>query len=134
MASILLNIVPVLNSTNGVLWSESIDIFVMSEGRRQVFTKARPTIPSPTHDNNGNVNNQDDIDKATTTQEDWDYNNECVMGYIHLCIFSDVAQLVKGKSSMKEMWDSLKEGHSHQTLANAYVEFKGILDTRLPED
>jgi hypothetical protein len=32
------------------------------------------------------------------------------------------------------MWDSLKEGHSRQTLANAYVEFKGILDTRLPED
>jgi hypothetical protein len=32
------------------------------------------------------------------------------------------------------MWDSLKEGHSRQTLANAYVEFKGILNTRIPED
>jgi hypothetical protein len=32
------------------------------------------------------------------------------------------------------MWDSLKEGHSWQTLANVYVEFKGILDTRIPED
>jgi hypothetical protein len=32
------------------------------------------------------------------------------------------------------MWDSLKEGHCRQTLANAYVEFKGILDTRIPED
>jgi hypothetical protein len=32
------------------------------------------------------------------------------------------------------MWDSLKESHSWQMLANAYVEFKGILDTRIPED
>jgi hypothetical protein len=32
------------------------------------------------------------------------------------------------------MWDSLKEGHSRKTLANAYVEFKGILDTRILED
>jgi hypothetical protein len=29
------------------------------------------------------------------------------------------------------MWDSLKEGHSRQTLANTYIEFKGILDTRI---
>jgi hypothetical protein len=32
------------------------------------------------------------------------------------------------------MWNSLKEGHSWQTLANTYVKFKGILDTRIPED
>jgi hypothetical protein len=32
------------------------------------------------------------------------------------------------------MWDSLKEGHSRQMLANAYVEFKSILDTRILED
>jgi hypothetical protein len=57
-----------------------------------------------------------------------------VIGYIHLCVSPDVAQLVKGKSSAKEIWDSLKEGHLRQMLANIYIEFKGILDTRLLED
>jgi hypothetical protein len=56
------------------------------------------------------------------------------MGYICLRVFPDVTQLVKGKDSAKQMWDSLKKGHSRQTLANAYIEFKGILDTRIPED
>jgi hypothetical protein len=56
------------------------------------------------------------------------------MGYIRLRVSPDVAQLVKGKDSAKQMWDSLKEGHSRQTLANAYVEFKSILNTRIPED
>jgi hypothetical protein len=56
------------------------------------------------------------------------------MGYIRLRVSPDVTQLIKGKNSAKQMWDSLKEGHSWQTLANAYVEFKGILDTRIPED
>jgi hypothetical protein len=32
------------------------------------------------------------------------------------------------------MWNSLKEGHSHQTLANTYIEFKGILNTRILKD
>jgi hypothetical protein len=134
MSSVLLNIVPVLNGTNWVSWSESMDAYVMSEGRRQVLSKARPDIPSPVMDNDGNVENQSAIDKATTAQEDWDQDNERVMGYIRLRVSPDVAQLIKGKDTAKEMWDSLKEGHSRQTLANAYVEFKGILDTRLPED
>jgi hypothetical protein len=56
------------------------------------------------------------------------------MGYICLRVSLDVAQLIKGKSSAKEMWDSLKEGHSCQTLANAYIELKSILDTRILED
>jgi hypothetical protein len=57
-----------------------------------------------------------------------------MMGYICLHVSPDVAQLIKGKDSVKLMWDSLKEGHSCQTLANAYVEFKGILNTRIPEN
>jgi hypothetical protein len=56
------------------------------------------------------------------------------MSYIRLRVSPDVAQLVKGKDSAKQMWDSLKEGHSRQMLANAYVEFKGILDTRILEN
>jgi hypothetical protein len=134
MSSALLNIVPVLNGTNWVSWSESMDAYIMSEGRRQVLTKVRPTIPAEITGTDGEVTNQTKIDKATTVQEDWDQDNERVMGYIRLRVSPDVAQLVKGKDTAKEMWDSLKEGHSRQTLANAYVKFKGILDTRLPKD
>jgi hypothetical protein len=66
MSSVLLNIVSVLNGTNWVLWLKAMDAYVMSEGCRQVFTKVCPDIPSPVTDNNGNVENQSDIDKATT--------------------------------------------------------------------
>jgi hypothetical protein len=134
MSSALLNIVPVLNGTNWQSWSESMDAYIMSKGRRHVLMATRPAVPAVTFDNDGNVDNQSDVDKATEKQEDWDKDNERVMSYIRLRVSPDVAQLVKGKNSAKEMWDSLKEGHSRQMLANAYVEFKGILDTRIPED
>jgi RNase P/RNase MRP subunit POP5 len=57
-----------------------------------------------------------------------------MMGYIHFRVLPDVAQLIKGKDSTKEIWDSLKKSHSRQMLANAYVKFKDILDIRILED
>jgi hypothetical protein len=134
MSSALLNIVPVLNGTNWQSWSKSMDAYVMSEGRCRVLTAQRPSIPVAITGTDGDITNQDDIDKATEKQEDWDKDDERVMGYIRLRVSPDVAQLIKGKNSAKQMWDSLKEGHSRQTLANAYIEFKGILDMRIPED
>jgi hypothetical protein len=134
MSSALLNIIPVLNSTNWLSWAKSIDAYVMSEGCRHVLTTLRPSIPVAVTGTDGDITNQSEIDKATKKQEDWNKDNERVMGYICLRVSPDVAQLIKGKNTAKKMWDSLKKGHSRQTLANAYVEFKGILDTRIPED
>jgi hypothetical protein len=57
-----------------------------------------------------------------------------MMGYIHFRVLPDVAQLIKGKDSTKEMWDSLKKSHSRQMLANTYIKFKDILDMRILED
>jgi hypothetical protein len=106
----------------------------MSEGCCYVLTTTCPSVFTVTFNTNGNIDNQSDIDKATEKQEDWNKDNEHVMGYIHLCVLLNIAQLVKGKNSIKQIWNSLKEGYSRQTLANAYVEFKGILDTKIPED
>jgi hypothetical protein len=134
MSFALLNIVSILNGTNWLSWAESMDAYVMSEGRRRVLMTQRPSIPVAVTGTDGDITNQDDIDKATKKQEDWDKDDERVMDYIRLRVSPDVAQLIKGKSTAKQMWDSLKEGHSRQTLANAYIKFKGILDTRIPED
>jgi hypothetical protein len=57
MSSALLNIVPILNGTNWVSWLESMDAYIMSEGRRQVLTKARPTIPTEITGTDGKVTN-----------------------------------------------------------------------------
>jgi hypothetical protein len=111
-----------------------MDAYVMSKGRHRVLTTQRPFIPATVTGTAGDITNQEDIDKATEKQEDWDKDDERVMGYIRLRVSPDIAQLIKGKNSAKQMWDSLKEGHSRQTLANAYIEFKSILNTRIPED
>jgi hypothetical protein len=91
MSSALLNIVPVLNGTNWLSWAESMDAYVMSEGRRHVLTTQRPFIPVTVTGTNGDITNQNDIDKATKKQEDWDKDDERVMGYIHLRVSPDVA-------------------------------------------
>jgi hypothetical protein len=134
MSSALLNIIPVLNGTNWLSWAEFMDAYVMSKGHRRVLTTQRLSIPVAVTSTDRDITNQDDIGKATKKQEDWNKDNERMMGYICLRVSPDVAQLIKGKNTAKQMWYSLKEGHSRQTLANTYVEFKGILDTRIPED
>jgi hypothetical protein len=70
MSSVLLNIVPILNSTNWQFWSESIDAYVMSKGHCHVLTTTCPTVPAVTFNNNGNVDNQSDVNKATEKQKD----------------------------------------------------------------
>jgi hypothetical protein len=70
MTSVLLNIVPVLNGTNWVSWSEAMDAYVMSKGHCQVFSKACPSISLPVTGTDRDVENQSDIDKATTAQDD----------------------------------------------------------------
>jgi hypothetical protein len=103
MSSALLNIVPVLNGTNWQSWSKSIDTYIMSEGRCHVLTMTCPSIPAKITGTNGDVINQGEIDKATKKQEDWDKDNERMMGYICLRVSPDVAQLIKGKDSVKLM-------------------------------
>jgi hypothetical protein len=70
MSSTLLNIISILNGTNWQSWSKSMDAYIISEGRRYVLMTMRPDIPAVTFDNDGNVDNQSDIDKATEKQED----------------------------------------------------------------
>jgi hypothetical protein len=78
-----------------------MDAYVMSEGRCHVLTTSRPSIPVAVTSTDRDITNQGEIDKATEKQEDWDKDNKHMMGYIHLCVSPDVAQLVKGKNSAK---------------------------------
>jgi hypothetical protein len=103
MSSTLLNIVLVLNGTNWQSWSKSIDAYIMSESHHHVLTMTRPSIPTKITGTDRDVTNQSEIDKATEKQEDWDKDNERVMGYIRLRILLDVAQLIKGKDLAKLM-------------------------------
>jgi hypothetical protein len=111
-----------------------MNVYVILEGHHHVLKTVHSSISVTITGTNGDVSNQSDIDKATKKQEDWNKDNKCVIGYIRLCVSLDIAQLIKGKDSTKEMWDSLKKGHSRQMLANAYIEFKSILNMRIPED
>jgi hypothetical protein len=91
MSSALLNIVSVLNGTNWLSWAESMDTYVMSEGRCCILTTQRLSIPVAVTGTDGDITNQDDIDKAAEKQEDWDKDDECVMGYIRLRVSPDIA-------------------------------------------
>lgn len=51
------------------------------------------------------------------------------MGNICLHLSLMIAQLIKGKTIAKDIWGKLKAVHSQMTLDNAYIKFKGIINT-----
>jgi hypothetical protein len=101
MSSALLNIILFLNGTNWQSWFKSMDAYIMLERHHHVLTTLHFSISVAVTGTNGDVSNQSDIDKATEKQEDWNKDNEHVIGYIRLWVSLDVAQLVKGKDSAK---------------------------------
>jgi hypothetical protein len=112
MSSVFLNIISVLNGTNWQSWSESMNVYVMSKSHHHILTTTHLSVSLVIFDTDGNVDNQSNVNKTTEKQEDWDKDNKHVMGYICLRVSPDVTQLVKGKDSAKQIWDSFKKSHS----------------------
>lgn len=130
MSSSLINAIPVLDGSNFPLFEEKTETYLLSQGLASHLTEVAPTVPTLAADGT----NKDEVDEATKELKEWSKNDEKARGAIRLRLAPSLVQAIKDKTTAKEIWDELKAIHSQLTLGTAYVEFKGLLETRIPDD
>lgn len=143
ISSQLTTIVPVLDGTNYTTWAATAKAWLQSTGLWKVIARhERPDTPDVKRravaegadPATGRITNQDELDKAAQEQEEWDDENEKAMGSIRLRLSPAMAQIVKGETTAKDMWEALEAAHTQKTLGNAYVEFQGLIGLTIPND
>ena len=132
MSSQLTNLVPVLDGTNYQQWSTAMQSFLMSQGQWKC-TKPGATAPGvTTAEAEGEPSTSV---TATTGKEDltsWNEDAEKVLGNIRLHLHHTIGYQFNEVATPALLWESLKNRYSAQGLSQAFIEFKGIMDTVIP--
>ena len=134
MCSQLTNLVPVLDGTNYQQWSAAMQSFLMSQGQWKC-TKPGAVAPGVT---TAEVEAEGEPSTSVTTtvgEEDlasWNKDAEKALGNICLCLHHTIGYQFNEVTTPALLWESLKNRYGGQGLSQAFVEFKGMMDTVIP--
>jgi hypothetical protein len=126
MSSQLTTFVPVLDGTNYQQWASQMQSYLMSQGQWKC-TRGAPA-PELKHEKDGKT-------VGTATQEDvdsWDNDCERALGNIRLRLHHTIGSQYGTTDHPADLWDELKEKYGSPGMTRAFVEFKGAMDTVIP--
>ena len=132
MSSQLTNLVPVLDGTNYQQWSAAMQSFLMSQGQWKC-TREGATAPNTTT----TVTEQEGGPSITVTTgkeevASWNEDAEKALGNIRLRLHHTIGYQFNDVTSPSTLWETLKEKYGPVGLTRAFVEFKAIMDTVIP--
>src|SRR5882757_5001963 len=128
MSSQLTSLVPVLDGTNYNQWAAAMQSFLMSQGQwwctkpgfePPVFEKIEATKHSPATSNAAEV-------------EEWETDSEKVLGNIRLRLHHTIGYQYNDIEVPHDLWKDLKEKYGQPGMSRAFAEFKGVMDTVIP--
>ena len=111
-SSSLTTVTTVLTGANYRKWHVSMCAYLQSTGTWWTICEARPAIET----------------------ESWDGNNKKAMGTITLCCTAPIKIQVVEKTTVKEIWDLLKELYGQPSVGSAHTELKKLLVTTIPSN
>ena len=132
MSSQLTNLVPVLDGTNYQQWSAAMQSFLMSQGQWKCTKPGAVAPGAPTAEAEGEPSTSV---TATTGKEDltsWNKDAEKVLGNIRLCLHHTIGYQFNEVATPTFLWQVLKNRYGGQGLSQAFVKFKGMMDTAIP--
>ena len=133
MSSQLTNLVPVLDGTNYQQWSAAMQSFLMSQGQWKC-TKPGAVAPAvAAAEAEGEPSTS--VTTATTGKEDlasWNEDAEKALGNIRLRLHHTIGYQFNEVATPAFLWQALKNRYGAQGLSQAFVEFKGMMDTVIP--
>jgi len=157
MSSNLLNSIPSLEgTTNYKQWQPLMRSFLMVQGlwiwmnkvrpllaRSKLVTTIVPAVP-PNEDGSGGSKETTITTSQTLTDEEftkleekvdeWEENNAKALGSITLRLHSSIAYQVREVDDASELWKDLESRYGKPSPAAAYIEFKKVLNTRIPNN
>ena len=132
MSSTLTSLVPILDGTSYQQWAAQMQSYLMSQGQWKATTDLAPTL--------GTEIKEDEETKAKitvyTNQETVDYfeeNAAKVLGNIRLRLHHTIGYQYASVDSPRELWETLKEKYARPGISRAFLEFRGALETRIPD-
>ena len=127
MSSQLTTLVPLLDGTNYQKWASCMKSFLMSQGQWKVV-KDGSFPPEVTKTETEGVT-------VTTGQKELDEWNKLVekaMGNIRLRLHDTISYQFNEEEDPSTLWDTLRTKYGQPGLTRAFVEFKGVMDTVIP--
>ena len=137
MSSQLTNLVPVLNGTNYQQWSAAMQSFLMSQGQWKCTKPGAvaPGVATAEAEAEAEGEPSTSVTTATTGKEDlasWNEDPEKALENIHLRLHHTIGYQFNEVATPTFLWQALKNRYSRQGLSQAFVKFKGMMDTVIP--
>ena len=132
MSSQLTNLVPVLDGTNYQQWSATMQSFLMSQGQWKCTKEGAdaPTISTTTTEVEGGPSTSITVGKEELAS--WNKDAEKALGNIRLHLHHTIGYQFNDVTSPSKLWETLKVKYGPVSLTRAFVEFKAIMDTVIP--
>ena len=125
MSSQLTNLVPVFDGTNYQQWVAAMQSFLMSQ---EQWKCVKPGADVPDE-----VKVEDSVMNAAEIAS-WLEDAEKAMGNICLCLHHTIGYQFNSEESPAALWQTLKKKYGAPGMPTAFKEFKGIMDTIIPNN
>ena len=125
MSSQLTNLVPIFDGTNYQQWTAAMQSFLMLQGQWKCI-KDGADVPAEVKVE-GSVTNAADI---ASYLED----AEKVIGNIRLRLHHTIGYQFNSEENPAALWQTLKKKYGVPGISGTFKEFKGIMDTQIPNN
>jgi hypothetical protein len=135
MSSQLSSYVPILDGTNYQQWAPAMQSFLMSQGQWKCTrdNKSGPTWPSEEEGKEGDEDYKPAVKgDDTDTLTEWIDTQEKALGNIRLRLHHTIGHQYNDVELPYELWGLLKEKYGTPGMTKAFTEFKGAMDTVIP--
>src|SRR5882762_9891280 len=123
MSSQLVNMVPLLDGTNFLLWNQQITAYLKSQGLWRTLIKTCPTQgPDPK-----------DPDMSAEIEK-WEDVNSKAIGSMNLCLHFTIAYKHRATAFAATLLADLTAEYGKPGVSGIFLEFKKLNDLRLPEN
>ena len=110
MSSALDKMLPVFTGSNWQQWHTAMQAYLRAQGQWFIYGTARP---DDEHDS-------------------WDEHNEKALSNITLQVSPSIQTAISHLSTVKEVWDHLKENYSAPSIGSTYAKLSRLLSTTIP--
>ena len=133
MSSVLMSVFPVLTGLNYQHWASSMTSYLMSQGQwASVATEClkevkRTKVEGEAAIETNVIENIDEINK-------WIENNTRAVGNMRLRLHHTISFKFQNLTWATELWNKLNDAYGQPGVAGVYMEFKGALETTIPNN
>ena len=132
MSSQLTNLVPVLDGTNYQQWATAMQSFLMSQGQWKCVKRDAVV---PTVGTTEELLEEGKVKVVVTGQAEYDAyaeDAEKALGNIRLRLHHTIGSQFNEVDNPAYLWEQLKEKYGSPGISRAFIEFKGAMDTVIP--